>query len=199
MIRDFTDESWVKLLSTTARRTDITPIELCQAHKEMGKMLAYQMLEEFAMEEIDIPHVQGIRKGFDIKDKEKVSILVMMRSGLYFGEGIREIFPFSSCFMFVEFPTQEELASIGNNKIIISDAVINTGKSMINLLDHLYKHIKQPKIIVSCQVVQKKSVSKLEKLFPEIAFYTIRISENQYTGKGGTDTGNRLFNTSFLL
>ena len=32
----------------------------------------------------------------------------------------------------------------------------------------------------------------------EVTFLALRVSDNKYTGRGGTDTGHRLFNTPYF-
>ena len=49
-------------------------------------------------------------------------------------------------------------------------------------------------------VVQSESIRRLEKLrdcleYPQLTLVALRISQNKYKGQGGTDTGNRLYNT----
>ena len=50
-------------------------------------------------------------------------------------------------------------------------------------------------IFVVTGVMQKEAAERLPKAFPKARFLALRVSENKYTGKGGTDTGNRLFGT----
>ncbi|WP_430409284.1 uracil phosphoribosyltransferase [Kordia sp.] len=187
----FTEKKAAQLLATQSRRADINAITLCDIHVEMGKFIAYEMLEEFELTTIDIQHVQGIKSGVDIANKDKIVILPLMRAGLYAAEGIRSVFV-DSHFIVADEITKTTY-DFTNQTIIIVDAVINTGKSIENVL-HTLLAFNVNKIIVVTLILQKEALQLIRK-YPTISFYALRISENKYVGTKGTDTGNRLFNT----
>ena len=58
-----------------------------------------------------------------------------------------------------------------------------------------FQEQKAEKIIVATLIMQKDAM-RISDQYSNITFYALRISENKYTGKGSTDTGNRLFNTN---
>lgn len=188
-ITHFTNKNAVKLLSTQSRRTDISSIELCKNHFELGKYLAYQMLDEFELRETEIKHVQGIKTGIELAAKNNIVIFALMRAGLYAAEGVRSVFSESQFFPVSEIDNTD----LENKVIIVVDAVINTGRSIEKALEHLQK-CKASKIFIATLVMQKDSLQLVEK-YTDIHFFAIRISENKYVGRGVTDTGNRLFNT----
>lgn len=189
-VKDFTNKKAVQLLATQSRRTDISSTELCKIHFEMGKFLAYEMLEDFELSETEIQHVQGIKTGVELADKNNIVIFALMRAGLYAAEGVRSVFTDSQFFPVTEI----ENSDLENKIIIIVDAVINTGKSIEKAIEHLRKS-KPRKIFVATLIMQKDALHLSEK-YSDIYFYALRVSENKYVGKGGTDTGNRLFNTT---
>ena len=191
-IKDFTNKKAVQLLATQSRRTDINSTELCKIHFEMGKFLAYEMIEEFELTETEIQHVQGIKTGVKLADKSKITIFAVMRAGLYAAEGVRSVFADSHFFLHSD--SEEIKSNLENRTVFVVDAVINTGKSIEKIIEQLQKH-KARKIIVATLIIQKDALHIADK-YPDIYFYALRISENKYVGKGGTDTGNRLFNTT---
>lgn len=193
-IHHFTNKNAVQLLATQSRRADIAATELCHIHYEMGKFLSYQILDEFDMIEIDIQHVQGIKKGVELANKNEVVIITLMRAGLYAAEGVRSVFK-DSVFI-LENSNIADICSkhdFNNKIIIIVDAVINTGKSILKVIQNLEKS-NYKKIIVVTLIMQAEAL-KFADNYPNISFYALRISENKYKGVGSTDTGNRLFNT----
>ncbi len=193
-IYHFTHKNAVQLLATQSRRTDISSTELCKIHFEMGKYLAYQMLDEFELSETEINHVQGIKKGVELSNKDKIVIFGLMRAGLYAAEGVRSVFSDSEFFLDDKFETEK--IDLENKVVIIVDAVINTGKSIEKIIEQL-KESKTNKIFVATLIMQNDALQLADK-YPNIYFYALRVSENKYVGKGGTDTGNRLFNTTNL-
>ena len=187
-VKDFTGKNAVMMLATRSRRVDISTVELCKVHFEMGRYLAYQILDEFEMKRVDIMHVQGLREGFELADKSDITILSVMRAGLYAAEGIRSVFP-ESCFVL----SPEEQAHFKDRIVIVVDAVINTGRSIREVIDVVMKASPR-KIIIATLILQKDAVERVNE-FQNITTYALRISGNKYVGKGETDTGNRLFNT----
>lgn len=187
-IHEFTDRIAAQLLANTSRKSNINSVELCRNHFEMGKYLAYHMLEEFELEETEIRHVQGIKKGVQLANRNDIVIVPLMRAGLYAAEGIRTVFNHSQFIL-----QEEDLPDLQDKIVIIVDAVINTGRSMLQMIEKT-RGMGVKKVFVATLVMQKEALSLVGK-YPEIAFYALRVSENKYVGKGGTDTGNRLFNT----
>ncbi len=180
------------MLASQSRRTDISSVELCKIHFEMGKYLAYQMLDDFELTETEIKHVQGIKTGSELADKNNIVIFALMRAGLYAAEGVRSVFTDSQFFPGTEIDSND----LEDKIIIVVDAVINTGKSIEKAIEHLRKS-KAKKIFVATLIMQKDALHFADK-YSDIYFYALRVSENKYVGKGGTDTGNRLFNTTNL-
>jgi uracil phosphoribosyltransferase len=191
-LKEFTYKKAVQLLATQSRRADISSTELCEIHFEMGKFLAYEMLEEFELTETEIQHVQGIKTGVELADKSNIVIFALMRAGLYAAEGVRSIFTDSQFFLHSNI--EEINVDLENKIVIIVDAVINTGKSIEKIIKQLQKH--NAKRIIIATLIFQKDASYLADKYPYIQFYALRISENKYVGIGGTDTGNRLFNTT---
>ena len=80
--------------------------------------------------------------------------------------------------------------------IILVDSVINRGESIRRCI-HTLQELRPvlPRVFVLTGVMQSKASIALPQEFHRVQFLALRVSENQYTGKGGTDTGNRLFGT----
>jgi len=201
MLKHFTDRKAVHLIATESRRIDITPYQLSQVHIEMGKYLAYEILEELELEDCEIQHPQGLKTGKRLKNEKNVLIMDFMRAGVYLGDGLRYIFQNSPYFHVSpkrnEGLPQEDLDSLGSvdgKVIILVDSVINTGNTMRPVIEQLVK-FKPRKIFATCQVMPYDTAESLEKEYPEVLFFIFRLSANKYVGKGKTDTGNRLFGT----
>lgn len=202
-IKEFTNKNAIQLLATQSRRTDISPYELSQVHIEMGKYLAFQLMDEIPLEEIEISHPQGKGTGKRIKDEKNILIFAFMRAGVYIGDGIRYLFKNSPYYHInpkrnVGLTEEEwaklELPDLADKIILLVDSVINTGESMRSVIKWFQVH-NSKRIIVVCSVMPIETAKNLESEFPDINFYTIRVSPNSYVGKGKTDTGNRLFGT----
>lgn len=131
-----------------------------------------------------------------LKNK-KVAVLIMMRAGLPFGMGITDILEENNKIE-VLFSNSINNKDFSYDVIIIADAVINTGKTILDEISKLDK----TKVIIAANVVSDKFVDNLN----ELDVFATRISNHSYVGsnvkkveKGkGPDTGERLFNSSFF-
>jgi uracil phosphoribosyltransferase len=195
MLKDFSNKNIFKILSTESRRADLPPKELSEVHRKLGELLSFELLEFLNMEEIEIKHVQGIRKSISLSKKEKFIILTLMRGGLYVADGLKNVFDGKYNLEFVfnnDISFMEKYNNLAEYNLIIVDSVINTGKSIDDLLNQLSFYNFKRLFIVTL-VIQEKAVKKYKEN-DNIILLTARISKNFYIGKGKTDTGNRLFN-----
>lgn len=81
--------------------------------------------------------------------------------------------------------------------------MVNTGKSVLEFVQHVRKIDANLKIVLVAGVVQDQCIAgaKLGGLLadcPDLHLIALRTSRNKYTGTKGVDTGNRLFNTTYL-
>lgn len=193
-IYSFADENIFKLLNTQSRRADLTPGQLSKVHMKLGELISHKILQTIDLEDIEIQHVQGIRKGTGIASSEKILIIAQMRSGLFVAEGIKEIF--DGRYKFEMMDDENDLQQIMTKydqeyNVIVADSVINTGITMQSILDILIQ--RQYKRIFIVALVMNSNGSKLLENYKNVELYVARISDNFYKGIGNTDTGNRLF------
>ncbi len=197
----FTDRHAVQLLATQSRRTDLSPVQLARSHVDLGRLLAYELVELLPLEPCEIQHPQGMRTGFRIAGESDIVILSFLRAGLYVTEGVREILQLAAVFHVS--PTRESgldesvllsLPSLTGRVVVVVDSVINTGATLLPVLEQVRAQ-GPARIAVLCMVTPVDTANRLEQIFPDVHFLLARVSTNQYTGRGATDTGNRLFGT----
>ena len=89
--------------------------------------------------------------------------------------------------------------------ILLVDSVVNSGKSVVEFVHHIRgTGGESVRIVVVAGVVQAGAVREeavlgaMVKADEMLDVVALRMSENKFTGRGGTDTGNRLFNTTRL-
>jgi uracil phosphoribosyltransferase len=89
--------------------------------------------------------------------------------------------------------------------VILVDAVINTGASVVKFVRHIRENLsRQIRIVVVAGVVQEGAVAETGMLQEDLAgmgdvsLVALRTSSNKFPCKGGTDTGHRLFNSTHL-
>ena len=200
-LKSFTERHIVRLLATETRRTDTTPYQLSMSHVNLGRFLGGELVEDLPLTERSIQHPQGIRTGWKIENELDITLLPLMRAGLYTAEGIRECFPNSRIIhvspqrgIGLSESELQEIGSIDGQRFVLIDSVVNTGKSIEPVIEQLSKS-NATWIAVAALVTPEPTAKRLEIEYPNIHFYFARTSKNQYVGKGKTDTGNRLFGT----
>ena len=154
-----------ELIAITKSDSGISGPKLAKAHMELGRLVAENM-----------PKL----------DPEDTTIVAMMRGGIFFAEGMY----FSLGCKFETYdPKHEDFKRPNTKNIVIVDSVINTGKTILDILT--------PDMYVACCVINEKAVSTFER-----QLYTARVSKNSYVGtevkkqvgNAGPDTTMRLFN-----
>lgn len=198
-LKHHSTRSAAQLLANQSRRADIDARSLSQVHHEIGRYLGYELTETLELESYTIQHCQGPREGIRIKDEQRVAIVCLMRSGQYLADGLRDVlrqaplFPVTPCR--VSGLADKDVRSILNgapHTIVIVDAVVNTGESLRPVLTQLAAK-SSARLHVLAAVAPTPTAEKLAGDFPAVTFEYLRLSENQYVGKGQTDTGDRVF------
>lgn len=188
-------------MATQSRDSTLSGHKLAEVHRRMGEAVGHHVVGLIGMEDIEFQHVQGIRKGPALSRKNPIAIFPLLRAGLFAGLGIWNTIP-NAAFIPIS-PTRGEvfpnsdikgLPNLSGMVVVVVDAVINTGSSLEPILQWVLS--QNPEQVIVCSLVTPIPTAKrLAELYPLIEWIHARVSTNQYVGKGGTDTGNRLFNT----
>lgn len=213
----------LQLLADQSRQADLSGPPLQEIHRKIGRCLALTLLDEYGtfmdlVESTAFPHVQGSMYEAFIPASRNVAIVPLMRGGEPMSRGVFEMFPGATLIhhssekddacmdnlcRFLRMNTHDEGPNgdrVPVKNVILVDSVINRGNSIRHVLREMDNR-KKTLTIRSCQVFVLSGVTQLQaakdlpREFPRVRFLTLRISRNQFTGKGGTDTGNRLFGT----
>lgn len=193
----FTNNTSVQIITGKSRRSDVAGPILQKVHHQMGIELSQRLLDQVGLkyglvERVTREHVQAAKtfQSYVTSGKEVV-ILALMRGGEPMARGVFTTFPNAS---FIHYDDQTPLhKSLSNaSHVIVVDSVINSGNSIRSILQKIPNSVF---IFVLSGVTQVKTAETLPVEFPFVSFWSLRVSDNHYTGKGGTDTGNRLFGT----
>jgi uracil phosphoribosyltransferase/phosphoserine phosphatase/adenylate kinase len=194
-----------KLLATATRDAALRGHQLRTAHEEIGYYLAVEYLSDIVgVEEIDITHVQGQRTdGYRFRHESSTMIIPMMRGGEPMAFGVSRAFQTASFVHAKKYEDIEKNRFIGKRTVILVDSVINKGKSVFDFMGELRKEHPALRVIVLTGVVQTNAVkvgglAEMLAKDDNLSIVALRKSENSYTGRKGTDTGHRMFNTTNL-
>jgi uracil phosphoribosyltransferase/adenylate kinase/phosphoserine phosphatase len=200
-----TDRNAAKLLMTPMRDAQVAGPVLREAHGRVGWYLATEFLGDvIGIEEYPIPHVQGhYTSGHRLLHEQQTSIVALMRGGEAMALGVNEAFQFAM-FVHASHPDDIMLHHLqGQRTVVLVDSVVNSGKTVVQFVQHVRNLHATIRIVIVAGVAQAQSVSG-GSLAQELArdaklsLVALRLSDNKFTGRGATDTGNRLFNTTHL-
>lgn len=141
----------------------------------------------------------GERLGKEIKtiiSAQNTAVIVMERGGRFFGDGLYSAFggvfyPYN--------PSKDEMPDVSEHSfVIIADSVINTGRSILNVIENIKQDNPNIEIIIAANVIQRNALDKMK----QYKIFSIRVSDNYFIGKKqavqtgdtGPDTAERLFN-----
>ena len=197
----YTESMGMRVLSTKSRKSNLGGHDLAKVHRAMGEYLGREIVQFIRTEEIEFQHVQGVRTGPAVSEKSKCTIIPLLRAGLFAGLGIWDAIP-SAVFLPIwaskkDFSWKSQIEMVPNLEgadVIIVDAVINTGESLMPVLEWV-RGQKPFQLLVCSLVTPASTAERLAREHPKIQWVHARVSTNQYVGMGSTDTGNRLFNT----
>lgn len=203
---EYTTSAASAVLATKSRRSNVCGPALQDVHREIGVFLADKLLEEYGrfnsgvLQQVEYPHVQGTSFCGWTTDQgsRPILILPLMRGGEPMSRGVHQRFPSARLIHWDDESDASSLAlGASGDDIIIVDSVVNEGNSVRRVIKHLLQNGAAPscRIHVLTAVMQKEASIKLPVEFPQVRFLALRVSGNKYTGRGGTDTGNRLFGT----
>jgi len=153
-----------RLIAITKSNSGISGPELAKAHIELGSELAKHLPV----------------------DPNETTVVAILRGGMFFAEGI--YFKLGCRFQLYD-PKRETFSRPNTRYVILVDSVINTGKTIRDIL--------QPDMLIACCVINEKAVPEFQD-----QLYTVRVSQNSFVGSNvqkpvgnkGPDTTMRLFN-----
>lgn len=196
-----------KLLATDSRNVDIHGLNLHRVHRKIGWYLAtHYVSKKIGVDAYSMTSVQGKTvEGHKLRDESKTLIVPLMRGGDPMARGVWEAFP-SAMFLHAGKATDVEAKHLeGKWTVILVDAVINSGGSIVEFVRHIRENLsRQIRIVIVAGVVQVKAVEKSGMLqkdligMGDVSLVALRTSGNSFPGVGPTDTGHRHFNSTHL-
>lgn len=175
---EFKSEEIDDLIFICKSNSGVMGARLRNAHYELGRILAENYKNHFSAQ---------------------CCIVSFMRSALPFTFGIADILDWPILFYDSNdsdfFCENEEL--LNDRQILFVDAVINSGKGMLEAIGKSGASIQNIKVLTN--VLCNKTIEK----FANYDVFTVRVSQNSFKGANvlkqandkGPDTGDRLFKT----
>ncbi|KAK5998992.1 hypothetical protein PT974_01377 [Cladobotryum mycophilum] len=200
-----TNKNASKLLRAPTRDGSLFGPTLRRAHHEVGRYLATEFVSEVVgVKEFPLRDVQGhMSSAYRLCGEETSCIVALMRAGEPMALGVSGVFPTA---MFLHAKETSDILTRHiehRTTILLVDSVINTGKTIIEFVEHICSLDANVRIVVVAGVVQADTIQQGHPMATllnrrRIPLVALRISSNKYKGVKNLDTGNRLFNTTHL-
>ncbi|KAK3669802.1 hypothetical protein LTR78_010319 [Recurvomyces mirabilis] len=201
----FTETAGAKLLMTPMRDAQISGVTLREAHRRVGWFLAIQCLSAVLnLDRKPIIHVQGQNTdGYCFENEARTTIVAMMRGGEPMAFGVNDAMPTSHFVHAFEARDVTKLHLDKQRTVVLVDAVVNSGASLVEFVRHIRGGHPRIRIIVVAGVVHQGSLYRGEAIHGlskegHLTIIALRTSDNSFKGSRTTDTGNRLFMTTHL-
>lgn len=200
-----TDRNAAKLLATRMRDAAVAGPDLRESHRRVGWYLANEFLADaIGLEQCPIRHVLGQQTtGYQLFHEQQTTIVALTRGGEPMALGVSDVLPLA---MFVHASDADDIKLHhlqGQLTVILVDSVVNTGKTVVDFVQHVRRLHATIRIVVVAGVVQaqclsESSLNQTLARHAKLHLVALRLSKTKFTGSGTTDTGNRLFNTTHL-
>lgn len=123
------------------------------------------------------------------------AVIVLERGGRFFGDGVYT--RFGGTFYSFD-PKKDDTFEIHEGIAVIVDSVINTGRSVLAMIERLKQHCPNLEVFIVANVIHEKAVEQLS----DYKLFAVRTSTNSFVGRRqteqkngkGPDTADRLFN-----
>ncbi|KAI1758650.1 uracil phosphoribosyltransferase-domain-containing protein [Hypoxylon sp. FL1150] len=197
-------KSAAQLLMTPARNSRVADSVLRGAHHNIGWYLAVHCLPDLiGVEEYQISHVQGHQTdGYRLHEEEYTLIVALMRGGGSMALGVSDAFPSAKVLYAFRPDDIEDHCLAGIGRVILVDSVVNSGKTILEFIQHIRMIVEVIPITVVAGVVHCGAIygSEYAEMLAKCdhLLVTLRLSDHKYVVGGATDTGDRLFNTTHL-
>ncbi|KAH7304154.1 uracil phosphoribosyltransferase-domain-containing protein [Stachybotrys elegans] len=194
-----------KLLASSTRDSSVAGPALREAHEAVGRYLATEYVSQIiGLEEYSVSHVQGHHTtAHRLRCEQRTTIVALMRGGEPMAFGINAVFPKA---MFVHATTPMDIKThhvYPDGNVILVDSVVNSGKTLMEFVMRVRQLDPHVGIFAVTGVVQAEAMEayQLTTIMADCkaSLVALRVSHNKFTGTKGTDTGNRLFNTTHLI
>ena len=184
----------IRVLNSRSREPECKVRELQEVHSSLGQLAGQEILRKYPIQEANIFNAQNKSVVGFRSNHSNIVVVTLLRAGLYFSLGVQKnvVGEYIHLLSFDHSDIVGYRDHLIDKDIIIVDSVINSGKTIGKYLELF---AESNTVTVTCIVMHSSFVSKCENDYLDYDFYTCRISDNYYVGKGSNDTGNRLFGT----
>jgi len=196
----------IKTLVNHLRETQTDALRFRHIVQELARLLAYEALNDEALEDQMITTWQGEQR-FDFIKEEDLLFVTILRAGLPMIESVTALFPkASSGFLAIKRDEKthqsvlyyDRIPECKGKTVIIVDPMVATGGSLCDAIAVIKS--KSPKKIISLNIIgSPEGLTVLEQKHTDVEMYIAQVdeklNEQMFIMPGLGDAGDRAYNT----
>jgi len=174
----------------------------------LGRFMAYEFLRTMEIQEFTVDTPLGPAKGGQIKGRDRIVIILVLRAAIPFVEGMYKNFPMARTGVVSawrgkppDFPIEVSYAKIPevgkSDVVVIADPMLATGHTLKEVAKRVMKQGRPKRLVFFSVIATKQGIDYVAKEFPRAEFYTCAIdpalNDHGYIVPGLGDAGDRSF------
>ncbi len=174
----------------------------------LGRFMAYEFLRTMETQEFTVDTPLGPAKGGQIKGRDKIVIILVLRAAIPFVEGMYKNFPMARTGVVSawrgkppDFPIEvnySKLPKVGKDDVVvIADPMLATGHTLNEVAKRVAKQGRPRRLVFFSVIATKQGIDYVARTFPRAEFYTCAIdptlNDHGYIVPGLGDAGDRSF------
>jgi uracil phosphoribosyltransferase len=193
---------------TLARNRRTNQVAFRKAIYRLGRYMAYEFLRTLETQKIVVETPLARSSGRRIKGNDKIVIILVLRAGIPFVEGMYKNFPMARTGVISawrgkapDFPIEVRYAKIPEIKrddvVVIADPMLATGHTLREVARRVVRKGKPKRLAFFSVIATWQGINYVAKAFPRAEFYTCaidpRLNDHGYIVPGLGDAGDRSF------
>lgn len=191
-----------------ARDRSSSQIVFRKAIYRLGRSLAYEFMRTLETEAYPLETPMGRTKGYRVKKKERIVIILILRASIPFVEGMYKELPMARTGVISawrgsppDFPIEVSYAKIPrigkDDIVVIADPMLATGHTLLEVAKRVVRAGRPKRLVFFSVIATRAGIDYVSKRFGRAEFYTCaidpRLDEHGYIVPGLGDAGDRSF------
>jgi len=192
---------------TLIRREGIDGIHFRGGIIEIGRWLAYELVNTMEKEDVTVQTPLGIAEGVKIKDKNDIVVVSVLRAAIPLVEGIMRVFRNAQYGVVgasrkdePPFPVEVgyfKIPPVDDKIVVIADPMLATGNTMNAILDRIHEKGTPRRLVLLNVIASRPGIELVERKHPDVEIYTCavdgKLNSDGYIVPGLGDAGDKAF------
>ena len=193
---------------TLVRDKRTTQVAFRKAIYRLGRCMAYEFLRTMDTKEFTVETPLGPAQGGEIRGRDRIVIILILRAAIPFVEGMYKNFPMARTGVvsawrgkppdFAIEVNYTKIPKVGRDDVVvIADPMLATGHTLREVAKRVLKQGRPKRLAFFSVIATKQGIDYVAKDFPQAEFYTCAVdpslNDHGYIVPGLGDAGDRAF------